>query len=73
MSGALDRIRERVRQNRAARRQTFADTRAPAPCPEARLGCTFVAGDRVVDLVTGEEGVVVGGSRETIVVPVAQR
>jgi hypothetical protein len=73
MSTDLDRIRDRVRQNRAARRQTFADTHAPASCAEGRLGCAFVAGDRVVDLVTGEEGVVIAGTRETVVVPTTQR
>lgn len=33
--------------------------------PEERLGLTFKPGDRVVDLVTGQQGVVRAGTRET--------
>lgn len=73
MSDELARVRERVRQNRAARRQALTETRAFPPCPEGRLGCMYQVGDRVFDLVSGQEGVVVGGTRENIVVPTPHR
>lgn len=66
--GELDRLRERVRQTRTVlERQLNRYTGTPA-CPESALGCTFLPGDRVFDRVTGEEGVVLGGQRETLVV-----
>jgi hypothetical protein len=73
VSSELDRIRERARQNRTAFRQTLTDTRAEMPTIEARLGCTFCAGARVLDRVTGEIGVVIGGTVENVVVPTARR
>jgi hypothetical protein len=73
VSSELDRIRERARQNRTALRQTLADTRAETFTIEARLGCTFCAGTRVFDRVTGEEGIVVAGTVENLVVPTPRR
>lgn len=73
MAGELDRIRERVRQNRAARRQTNTDTSAVQVRSATGVTGALVAGTRVVDLVTGEEGEVLGGFTENILVPAAQR
>lgn len=69
----LDRIRERVRQNREAQRQAMAEGARQASCPEGRMGCPLMPGTRVFDTVTGLEGEVVGGTRENVVVPIAKR
>lgn len=69
----LDRVRERVRQNRAAHARTLGIGAGDALTPEARLGSSFRTGDRVFDTVTGEEGVVIGGARETIIVATPER
>jgi len=73
MAGELDRIRERVRQNRAAARQRLSDTAAATPRQIDAGGSTHLAGTRVFDLVTGLEGEVLGGTVENVVVPTAQR
>lgn len=70
----LSRIRERLRQNRAARRQTLTDTaretlRQTAPGASG----TVTAGDRVFDVVSGEEGEVVTVTRENLIVPTPER
>jgi hypothetical protein len=65
----LDRIRERLRQNRAAdRRSSYVDARQPASA-EARIGAQHLPGDRVFDRVTGQEGTVIGGTSENVIVP----
>jgi len=57
--------------NRRAARDMAA--RCPGPgCPENDLGLAHRPGARVFDLVTGQEGVILGGSRETDFVPVAR-
>jgi hypothetical protein len=69
----LDRILERARQNRTAR-QTALDKALTKPIDaEHRFGSTFFAGDRVVDTVTGQEGEVIGATRENVIVPTAQQ
>jgi hypothetical protein len=69
----LDKIADRLRQNNTAR-QTSADTAVrKLPVAAARLGCTFCAGERVFDLVTGLEGEVIDGTRENLIVPAAER
>lgn len=63
----LDRIRERIEQNRTSNftdRLAVAGKPAPAEC---RMGCTFFAGDRVLDLVTGLDGTVETVTRDNIV------
>jgi len=70
----VDRIRERLRQNRAARRQTIADTpRETRRQHEPIATGTLTAGDRVFDVFSGEEGEVVAVTRENILVPTAER
>lgn len=70
----VDRIRERLRQNRAARRQTVTDTPRDTRRPQALVASgTVVAGDRVFDVVSGEEGTVVAITRENLIVPTAER
>jgi hypothetical protein len=60
MSGELDRILERTRQNRQAREATVSrETEAVGSRPVVS-GSTLRAGDRVFDLVSGQEGVVIG-------------
>lgn len=69
----LARVRERVRQSRAAlTRELGIGAQAPA-CVEGRIGCAFRIGDRVFDRESGEMGVVVAGTRENIVVPTPRR
>lgn len=73
MADELDRVLERVRQNRSARARetrtmtTDATSRAPAAV------ATETAGARVFDTVTGQEGIVVGSTRENVIVPAAER
>ena len=70
----LDRIRERLRQNRAARRQTIADTARGIHGQSAPSATgTLTAGDRVFDVFSGEEGEIVAITRENIFVPTADR
>lgn len=68
----VSRIGDRVSQNRARLEQLLGVGRSVTPCPESRLGCTFLAGDRVIDRVTGEEGVIVGATRENILIPASE-
>jgi len=63
----LDRIRERIEQKRRSEtgaRAAFAGNPSIAEC---RMGCTFFAGDLVLDLVTGLNGVVESVSRSNVV------
>ena len=64
---------ERLRQNRAALRQAIADTPAAASSREETGARGRAPGDRVFDLVSGEEGIVVTSTRENLVIPVADR
>ena len=65
----LDRILERMRQNRAARRTSEDIPRSTAVSPEQRMGSTVLAGARVFDLVSGLEGEVIAATRENVIVP----
>lgn len=70
---AHDRLRERLRQGRAAAlRELGADVPAAAPSAEA-IGRAFAPGARVFDRVTGLEGVVLSGTRENIIEPITER
>lgn len=73
MTDGLARVLERQRQIRAARVGTgrAADGAAPTT-PRAYTG-TIPAGTRVFDTVSGEEGIVIYGARENIIVPIAGR
>lgn len=66
---AHDRIRERLRQSRAARTEAVLDGAGSPLCSEGRIGCTYTPGARVFDRVSGLEGEVIGGAREDIVIP----
>lgn len=69
----LQRIRERLQQNRAAR-SAVIDAAVLSARQNQRLSAgTPVAGDRVFDTVTGQEGTVVHGARENILVPASER
>lgn len=63
----LQRIRERLQQNRLARNESIALAVNSARDNERVKRGTVVAGDKVFDTVTGEEGTVVYGTRETVV------
>lgn len=66
---AIDRIRERTVQARETQRQRVADRLRNARQSDAARRGTRVAGDRVFDTVTGQEGEVVHVARENILVP----
>lgn len=69
----LDRFLLRRQESRAElARELAAARRAPA-CAEDRLGCAFTPGARVFDTVTGQEGEVVGGTVENLIVPTPGR
>lgn len=70
---ALDRIVNRVRENRTARERDLLGERAAALCPEGRMGCSHTPGARVFDRVSGQEGTVLGGTRENVLVSTPQR
>jgi hypothetical protein len=57
--------------NRRAARSMARRCSGPG-CVADDLGLAFRPGARVMDLVTGKEGVIVDGTRENIVVPVAR-
>lgn len=73
MSVRLTRIAERARERQDRDRAALGAARAAPLCAEARLGCMFIAGDRVFDRVTGQEGIVVASTRENVVVPAPER
>lgn len=72
MNRELAQLRERVRQNRTLASKAPVLVLENSTRAEGRTGGAFVAGDRVFDLVAGELGDVVGGTRENIIVPTAQ-
>jgi hypothetical protein len=68
VSGPLDQVLERVRQNQTAQREA-ASAAAPSSAFTARLGGgEFLAGDRVFDTVSGLPGMV-EASNTTITPP----
>lgn len=69
----LDRFRERLRQSRTARNRTVLEEGASIECPEGRMGCSYTPGARVFDRVSGQEGTVIGGTVETVLIPTAGR
>jgi hypothetical protein len=74
VSGELDRILERTRQNRQARAPSLAPASEAVGSRPIVSDSTLRAGDRVFDLVSGQEGEVVkdplGRFRETTLVHV---
>lgn len=73
MSGALARIRERIRQNRERFAAELAAPGQTNPTTHARTSAPIREGTRVFDTVTGLEGEVVGGTSENVIVPTAKR
>ena len=71
MTPALARALERQRQNRETRAANVQKEHTVTSAPESVGSGTFSAGDRVFDLVSGEEGVVVHGTAENVIRPVA--
>lgn len=69
----LAQIRERLRQHRAAVRQTLTDEHARVSAASRQQAGGLLVGDRVFDLVTGEEVEIVGIRRENIIVPAPER
>lgn len=70
---AIDRLLDRLREARTARARELRAGGAAPRCAEDRLGCRFRPGDRVFDLVSGEEGEVLGSTIEHVVVPAPGR
>lgn len=56
MSAELDRVLERVRQNKTAQAETARDVVASGPFVSRLAGGQYLAGDRVFDTVSGREG-----------------
>jgi hypothetical protein len=73
VSPAIARLLDRGRQNRAARQAAIAARRAPADSGDAFGAAGIVQGTRVFDRVTGQEGTVIGGTRENLVVSAPER
>lgn len=69
----LDRVRERVRQSRTERLAAIGRYAGSPASAEQQLGMRFRPGARVFDRVTGQEGEVVGGTIENIVVAAPER
>lgn len=73
MSARFSLLRERVRQARSVRDVGSGVDRMPSGCAEGRMNCSFTPGDRVFDRETGEEGIVVAGTTETVLIPTPER
>ena len=69
----LTKVLDRVRQDRTGRRQTDADTRANVTTNNGAASGASIAGTRVFDRVTGEEGIILGRHTENIIVPITRR
>lgn len=68
-----ERVLERIRQTREQLRRELAEHAHGPACAESRLGCALELGAKVFDRVSGQEGVVIGGTVENLIVPVAQQ
>lgn len=69
MADVLAQIRERMRQNRAARAEQLAAALGSPPSAATSSSGTLIANSRVFDTVSGQEGIVIDGTRENVVVP----
>jgi hypothetical protein len=58
VSGALDRILDRVAQNQTAQREAATDAASSRPFVSRLGGGQFLAADRVFDTVSGQPGTV---------------
>lgn len=68
MARDLNLALERLNQLHKAQVAAAPPRRRLAGAAEARLGLTHTAGDDVIDLVTGEKGVILAGNRQTALV-----
>lgn len=73
MANDIDVALERIRQQRDRDRAGVDKPRALNTTPEERMGTRWKPGDRVIDLVTGEEAIVEGSTRQTVIVPTADK
>jgi hypothetical protein len=73
MSQELDRVLERVRQNRARALETLTPRTPSRAATTTTAPGGFTPGAPVFDTVTGQHGEVIGGSRENVIRPSAER
>ena len=66
-------IRDRLEQNRVARQRSIRQALDATTGQAVSLRGTLPAGARVFDTVSGEEGEVVGGTTENIVVSAPEK
>lgn len=71
--GELTKFSERLRQARTALERDTLGSQVNPLCAEGRLGCTYTPGARVFDRVSGQEGTVLRGARENIIVATPER
>lgn len=67
-------IDDAIREFNALAKQqdaTLASSSAPIPGGARNLSMSFAIGTRVLDLVTGENGTVIDGKRENVIIPPA--
>lgn len=67
-------LKHSLREIASLTRQQAADLRGRvqvAAAPELNQGLSHGPGTRVIDLVTGQEGVIVGGNTEQLIIPSA--
>ena len=69
----LHKIRERLRQNRTAQRESIANIGAGTGGKPTPTAGTFPVGSTVFDLETGEEVIVAGYTTENIIVPTSRQ
>lgn len=73
MTPELARALERSTQIRNERLKTVQDTHAETLAARRAQTGTLSAGDRVFDLLTGQEGTVLHGITENVIVPTPER
>lgn len=69
----IDRVLERIRQNTDARMARTLERRQLMTAGVTRVDRLPAAGTRVFDTVSGEEGEVVSGGSENVVIPDPRR
>ena len=67
----LDNLIRELQASAKQRDTEFAGAAAPQLPAYVRLGRAWQPGDRVLDLVTGETGVVIDGKRENVILATA--
>lgn len=73
MTQELARALERQQQIRQARAKSVAAQTAETVARERARTGTPIAGDRVFDLLSGEEGIVIHATTENVIVPTPDR